>query len=124
MGGHGARLGAHGEDIAAGYLEAAGMRVLARNWRYSGPELRGELDLVARDGRCLVICEVKARRGMGAGGPLAAITPRKLGRLRRLAGAYLAASGERPAAMRIDVVGVCWPAGGGPPEVSHLRGLG
>lgn len=121
---HGVRLGAQGEDIAARYLEDAGMRVLERNWRYSGPELRGELDVVALDGGCLVVCEVKARRGMAAGGPLAAVTPRKLARLRRLAGAYLATTGARPAELRIDVVGVCWPAGGGRPEVVHLRGLG
>lgn len=124
MGARTSALGAQGEEIAARHLERAGMRVVARNWRYAGSELRGEIDLVARDGDCLVVCEVKARRGEGAGGPLVAVTPRKLARLRRLAGAYLATCGVRPAGVRIDVVGVCWPPGGGRPEVTHVRGLG
>ena len=40
------------------YLADQGMAVLDRNWRCA----RGEIDLVALDGDCLVVCEVKTRR--------------------------------------------------------------
>ena len=49
--------GRAGEDAAADWLEKAGMRILARNWR-SGSY---ELDLVCRDGDELVF--VEAARG-------------------------------------------------------------
>lgn len=123
MGRHTGKLGAAGEQVAVRHLEARGMRVLARNWRCSRADVRGELDIVARDGDCLVVCEVKARRGTASGGPLEAITPRKLLQLRRLAAAYLTASGEHAAGVRIDAVGVCWPPGGGTPDVTHVRGI-
>ena len=118
-----ARLGAIGERIAARYLERQGMAVLARNWRASGPA-RGELDLVARDGGVLVICEVKTRRHGSAGAPLEAVTPRKVLQLRRLATAYLAATGTTARGIRIDAVGVTWPATGGRAQITHVAGIG
>jgi putative endonuclease len=117
------RLGAIGERIAARHLEAAGMTVLARNWRARG-EVRGELDLVVRDGDVLVVCEVKTRRRSEAGAPLEAITPRKLAQLRRLAAAFLADTGARAAGIRIDAVGVAWPVEGGRAQVVHVPGIG
>lgn len=119
-------LGALGERLAARHLERAGMVVLARNWRCATQDVRGELDLIARDGRVLVFCEVKTRRGTGAGGPAEAVTPRKLAKLRALASAYLAESGLRVREMRLDVVAVCLPTYGSKvePHVTHLRGVG
>ena len=117
-------LGAAGEQLAAQHLTAEGMVILARNWRCATQDVRGELDLVARDGNTLVFCEVKARRGRGAGDPVEAVTPRKLARLRTLAAAFVHQTSLRGAELRIDVVGVCWPRGGGPAEVTHLRAVG
>jgi putative endonuclease len=117
-------LGTLGEEVAARHLEALGMEVLDRNWRCADGALRGELDIVARDGPTVVFVEVKARRGRSLGGPLASITPAKVARLRRLAGAWLARSGERASGARLDAVAVCWPAPGAAPEVEHLRGIG
>lgn len=120
-------IGAIGEQVAVRHLEAAGMVVLDRNWRCARGDLRGEIDIIATDGDALVFCEVKTRRGLAAGSPLEAITPRKVGQLRRLAGAWLAS--ERPGRpwvgdVRIDAVGVCWPAEGGGAQVTHLTGIG
>ncbi|GAA4658843.1 YraN family protein [Kineococcus glutinatus] len=112
-------VGGYGERIAARHLEQAGMVVLARNWRC---EL-GELDLIARDGDCLVVCEVKTRRSTAAGHPLEAVTPVKLARLRRLAAAWMSAHGVHPREVRLDVVGVLRPLRG-PAVVEHLRGVG
>ena len=125
-----ARLGRIGEQMAARHLQRCGYQIIARNWRPDSADLRGELDIVAWDGDTLVFCEVKARRGHDAGGPLAAITAAKVAQLRRLAGAFLAArSGDasRPAMghapVRIDVVGVCWPSTGGRAVIDHIRDI-
>lgn len=120
-------VGRWGEELAARHLEAAGLQVLERNWR----SRYGEIDIVALEpaarGSWLVFCEVKTRRSMRAGGPLEAVTPVKLARLRRLSGLWLAAHGrDTPIAssrIRIDVVGVLEPRTG-PPVIEHLRGVG
>ena len=91
--------------------------MLARNWRCRF----GEVDLIARDQDALVICEVKTRRGDGYGGPLAAVDPRKLQRLRRSAECWVADHGA-PAEVRLDVIAV-WAAPRGAARVEHLRGV-
>ncbi|HMJ94734.1 MAG TPA: YraN family protein, partial [Thermoleophilaceae bacterium] len=65
------RLGAEGERLAARHLEACGCEVIARNFRTRF----GELDLVARDERFLVFCEVKTRIVRVAGGPPGSANP-------------------------------------------------
>jgi putative endonuclease len=111
-------LGRAGEALAAARLEAAGLEILARNWRCR----EGELDLVAAGQGLLVFCEVKTRRGTGYGSPAAAVTPAKQARLRRLAAAYLAAAGVPPCRVRFDVVAVTWKRGWRP-MVDHLEGV-
>ncbi len=113
-------LGRWGEELAARYLTSRGMRVIERNWRC----VHGELDIVAVDGECLVVCEVKTRTSVGFGAPVEAVTWRKRARLRRLVGVWLAehASGGY-AGVRIDVVGVLRPPAGRP-VVWHLEGVG
>jgi putative endonuclease len=113
----GQALGEYGERVAAAHLIASGMTILDRNWRC--PE--GEIDIVARDGDVLVVCEVKTRRGNGFGGPLEAITPVKAERLRRLAVRWMEQRGVRPTEIRIDAVGILRRERG-PAEVDHLRG--
>lgn len=112
------QLGRRGEDAAAEHLAALGMLVVARNWRCR----YGEIDVVAREGGTLVICEVKTRSGVGFGSPLEAITAVKQMRLRRLAGLYLAEVGGHRGPVRIDAVGVLWHPGRNP-DVVHVRGV-
>jgi putative endonuclease len=45
--------GARAEDLCAGLLTAAGLRVIERNWRCR----LGEIDLIAREGATLVFAE-------------------------------------------------------------------
>ncbi|MFD5143430.1 YraN family protein [Streptomyces sp. NPDC058401] len=111
-------LGRYGEDLATRRLTEAGMTVIARNWRCRG----GEIDIVARDGDALVVCEVKTRRAGEFEHPMAALRPAKAERLRRLAGHWLAdQGGPPPGGVRIDLVGVLLPRRGGP-VVEHVRG--
>lgn len=116
-------LGKYGEDLAVRLLEAAGMTVLERNWRCGRT---GEIDIVASDtspsGNVLVICEVKTRRSGAYEHPMAAVTPAKADRLKRLAGQWLADhGGPPPGGVRIDLVGVVLPRKGAP-RAEHVRG--
>ena len=94
------------------------MVVLARNWRLGSGAVRGELDLVCRDGEALVFVEVKTRRGDRFGGPLVAVTPRKQARLRSLAVAFVQQTGLRARRLRFDVVGIV--SGPDGVEVHHV----
>ena len=109
-------LGKRGELLAAQRLAASGFTVIERNWRCS----QGELDIVARSGDELVFVEVKTRSSVAYGHPFEAITPVKLARLRRLAGAWCEAHPGEAAGVRIDAVAVVAPRGGGV-TVEHLR---
>jgi putative endonuclease len=113
-----AHLGRLGEQLASEQLAAAGLTVLARNWRCR----TGEIDLIAAAPGLLVFCEVKTRRGHGYGSAAAAVTPRKQARLRTLAAAWLAANAHPPCQVRFDVVAVTWPRGHAP-HVDHLQAV-
>lgn len=115
-------IGSHGEDLAVEHLTARGLQVVARNWRIAAGDLRGELDVVAldHDAGMVVIVEVKTRSGRGYGGALAAVTPRKQMRLRRLAAAFLVESQLPYRQVRFDVIGITLI--GPQPEVVHVQG--
>ncbi len=112
-------LGAYGEAFAARHLVEHGMVLLDRNWRCDA----GEIDLVLRDGRVLVVCEVKTRSSTAYGSPLEGVTEQKAARLRRLAARWLEDHHVHPDEVRIDLVGVLVPRRGGP-ELEHVRGVG
>jgi putative endonuclease len=115
------QLGDYGERLACRYLTEIGFTIVERNWRCA----RGEIDIVAVDGSCLVVCEVKTRRSEAFGAPFEAVTPTKARRLRRLAGLWLAQATQDLRTgddLRIDVISILRPAGGRV-RVEHLRGV-
>lgn len=78
-------LGKLGEDIAAGYLHRIeGLEIIERN----AHSTVGEIDLIAEGIDELVFVEVKTRRGSTRGA--LSVNPRKLHRMRRTAGIWLA----------------------------------
>ena len=120
------KLGARGEELAARHLEARGFAVVGRNFRTR----YGELDVVVRDARFLVFCEVKTRvvrasDAAAALGPLAAIGQRKQLQVRAMAREWLAAvalDGPRPPEIRFDAIGVSFDARGRLLSLEHLEG--
>jgi putative endonuclease len=100
-------LGRRGEDAAADVLARSGLRVVERNFRCSA----GEIDIVARKGRLLVFCEVKARRSDAWGDPSEAVHYAKRNRLRRLAAEWMRVHRPGDVDVRFDVVSVIVRAG-------------
>jgi putative endonuclease len=95
-------LGNAGEDAVAAWYEAAGYRVVDRNWRCRD----GELDVVVTRGDTLVFCEVKTRSSTRFGVPVEAVTATKQRRLRMLAARWLAEHDTRRRTLRFDVASV------------------
>jgi len=110
--------GRHGEDLAADHLARLGLRVVERNWRCR----LGEIDIVAVDveAAAVIVCEVKTRTTEDFGTPLAAVTPRKLRRLRALAGEWMRSHDLHARHVRIDVIGILLDRRGAP-SIEHLR---
>jgi putative endonuclease len=111
-------LGAYGEQVAERHLVEAGLVVLDRNWRCD----EGEIDLVLREGRVLVVCEVKTRTSNDHGTPHEAVTAAKLDRLHRLGQRWAQDRGLHPDETRVDLVAVLRPPRGAA-LVEHVRGL-
>ena len=114
-------LGAYGEQLACRYLAEQGYTILDRNWRCA----RGEIDVVAATAGALVVCEVKTRSSELFGAPFEAVTRRKLGRLRRLAGLWIEAqpqSHHLRGDLRLDVISIV-KAPGAAPRLEHRVGV-
>ncbi|NDL66310.1 YraN family protein [Anaerotalea alkaliphila] len=95
--------GRQGEDRAAAFLEAAGYRVLARNYRC----VYGEVDIVALDPAVpeqTIFIEVKYRKTGTRGNPWEAVNRTKQQRIIRTSAAYLREHGGMKGQVRYDVL--------------------
>ena len=110
-------LGQLGEAAAARYLKRLGYVIVARGSHIR----RGEIDLIAVDGRTLVFVEVKTRVSHDAGHPAEAVDREKQRRLTRLAMVYLKRHHllENPA--RFDVIAITWPKTQRRPTIEHFK---
>jgi uncharacterized protein (TIGR00252 family) len=105
--------GRRAEDLAARYLEERGYAILERGYRGAG----GEIDLVARQGDCLVFVEVKSAWGRRLGRPEERVDAAKQGHLVRAARQYLLAH-DLKGDCRFDVVVIEGSPEG--PRFTHL----
>jgi putative endonuclease len=101
-------LGRAGEKAAAQLLEKLGYEVVGAGFLAR----RGELDLVCRRGKELVVVEVKTRTDDAFGTPLEAVGSRKRRSLMSAAAEYRALSGWR-GTIRYAVVGLIVRPDGG-----------
>ena len=90
------RLGPEAERRVRRHYRLRGYRILAANAWAGGYEL----DIVARRGRTIVVCEVKARSRSEHGDPLEAVGAEKARRVRQAAETWLAL---RPTLAGLDV---------------------
>jgi putative endonuclease len=106
-------LGRKGEDIACEYLLKKGLLIKERNWRYKN----AEIDIIALDGKELVIVEVKTRSAVIYEEPIDSITNQKIRFLVNAAEEYIFEkdfNGET----RFDVISIKW-FGEGKYELEH-----
>lgn len=109
------RRGRLGETAARRHLEEHGLAFLTANFRSP----HGEIDLVFRDGECLVFVEVKTRSRGSWTRPAAAVNAGKRRRLSRTALHYLRQLREPRVRIRFDVVEVLLDDG----QVREIRHL-
>lgn len=109
------RRGRLGETAARRHLEEHGLAFLTAN--FTSPH--GEIDLVFRDGDCLVFVEVKTRSLHSWTRPAAAVNAGKRRRLSRTALHYLRQLREPRVRIRFDVVEVLLDDG----QVREIRHL-
>ena len=101
--------GSAAERLAAEYLQAQGVLILARNLRCRA----GEIDLVGLDGSVLAIVEVRQRGRSDFGGAGGSVTWRKQRKLIRATRYFWQRQPEwRAHAMRFDVLAVDGMPGG------------
>ena len=91
-----------GESLAVTHLKARGCEILAQNYR----AMRGEIDLIVRDGQFIVFVEVKTRRSLKFGVPQAAVTKQKQKQISKVALTYLQSKNLWDTPCRFDVIGI------------------
>src|SRR5476651_1225263 len=109
------RRGELGERAAKKFLQKASLKFMAANFRSA----RGEIDLIFRDGDCLVFVEVKTRSSEDWTRPAAAVDARKRRLLSQAALDYLKRLENPPVKIRFDIVEVLL-ADGWVREIRHL----
>lgn len=105
--------GAVGEQLACQWLETHGFKVLHRNWRYG----HDEIDIVAREGRFLVVVEVKTLKSDRWGDPEDAVDHRKQMKLMRVADQLIEQT-EEDFELRFDVIAITHTSQGH--EILHI----
>lgn len=109
------RRGELGERAAKKHLQKLGLKFLTANFRSD----RGEIDLIFRDGDCLVFVEVKSRSSEEWTRPAAAVDARKKRLLSQTALDYLRLLKHPEVKIRFDIVEVLLSEG----EVREVRHL-
>ena len=104
-----------GERAARKHLRRLGLKFLIANFRSA----RGEIDLVFRDGDCLVFVEVKTRSSETWTRPAAAVDARKRRLLSQTALDYMKLLKNPQVKLRFDIVEVLLAEG----EVREVRHL-
>ena len=106
-------FGKLGEELAVDYLTGKGYEILERNWR----NIHKEIDIIAKDGKFLVIVEVKTRQTDEYGEPDIAVTRKKQRMLIAAANAYITRKGL-DMETRFDIISIVF--NDGEPVIDHI----
>ena len=96
-----------GEAYAANYLEAAGWRILERNYRIRS----AEIDLIVEREGVIVFVEVKTRRSKRFGRPAEAVTLNKQRKIIEAASVFMQREEYVRSACRFDVIEIYFEGG-------------
>ncbi len=111
-------LGNLGENLAKGYIERLGYKILHAPFRCR----IGEIDIIALNDDVLVFMEVKTRRNLRFGTPAEAVTRRKQLQIIKTAQHFLAHYRKPPFRFcRFDVLAIFQPKGAAPARIEHFQ---
>jgi putative endonuclease len=110
-------LGNYGERVAADWLRTQGCKILAKNYR--GPR-KGEVDIIARQGKLLLFVEVKTRREGAKIRGLDAVGKDKQALIERGANSWLKRLGTRDLPWRFDVIEI-YVEEGKKPRINQVK---
>ena len=99
-------FGKLGEELAVNYLVGKGYEILERNWR----NIHKEIDIIAKNGKFLVIVEVKTRQTDEYGNPDIAVTRKKQRMLISAANAYISKN-NMDVETRFDIISIIFKDG-------------
>jgi putative endonuclease len=108
-------FGSRSERAAERFLRQLGYRIVARNYRCQ----YGEIDLVAVDGSCIVLIEVRSTEGADPTTAAASVGDAKQRRLTKLALHFLQKHRLLNQTARFDVLAISWPADRAEPRIVH-----
>lgn len=92
------------EFIAAKYVKKLGYSVLDRNFTFK----RYEIDIVARDGNCIVFVEVRSRCKNALCSGYFSVNKKKKLNIKIASRAYLTSLKNRELAHRFDIIEISW----------------
>lgn len=115
---HHINLGNNAESIAEKFLKDRRFVILERNWRWK----KAEIDLIALDGKDLVMIEVKGRSSEKYGKATGFVSDKKILFLQE-AGAMYASQIDHHWSIRIDLIGVYFKSKNGH-TIQHIKDVG
>jgi putative endonuclease len=103
----------------ASLLEERGFEICGRNVQVG----RLELDLIARRGSLLVVCEVRSRKKARPVFPAETISGKKLARVRRATAIWLRRQSLGKVHARIDAAAVVFDTPNGKPRIEYYENI-
>lgn len=94
-------LGKLGEELAVGFLEKNGYKIIETNWRFQ----KAEIDIIAQKENTLAIVEVKSRSNADFGLPQDFVKPSKIKLLVKAANEYVTLK-NTDADVRFDIIAI------------------
>ena len=104
------KKGAFGENLAIKYLKKQKYKIICSNYT----NFIGEIDIIAKDKKCLVFVEVKSRSTLEFGRPSEAVDENKQNKIREIATYYLKQNKLFDSPCRFDVIEVLGE------EINHI----
>lgn len=109
-------LGTTGEELARHHIAGLGLDILESNWRNG----KLEIDVIAKDGNCLVLVEVKTRQSDFFGPPESFVDKKKQNMMAEAAEIYMSGLNDADLEVRYDIVAVLVNPQGGY-EIKYFR---
>ncbi|MDR0393299.1 MAG: YraN family protein [Puniceicoccales bacterium] len=110
--------GIHGENLAHRHLKKKGYKILERNWRKG----RCEIDMVAKDGECIVFIEVRTRQENQLCSGYDSVNRHKKQTLKRGIKLYLSKM-SYVKTFRLDIISIDWIEGKDSYRLHHYENV-